>query len=364
MSKNINPFYIGKRIDKTGLYCPRTEDALLTQKLIGSSNSLFISEERRIGKSSLITNVLGNSKELIGFYIDLSASLSLDSFCKSIIDPDETFSLNSKQKLKFANLKQIFLSKTQNKQELIDLIGRAIDIMDQCKTSNKSPVLVLDEFQFIDKFDDKNLSLMWAIRNKVQAVSDLRLVFIGSIRNKMNDIFTNRDSPLFNQATKFAVDLIPTDDYYSHANQLLSKSNREIEKDTFKIIYQECDGITEDIQKLLSETYDLVIETGAVKIDNSILEMALERIIKDSHNDFETIVHLLSPRRLNVLLNLARKPHATLKQLLSSTGVDAVRTIELDLAHMKDTRILYLSDNKYKFYNNFLKIWLMRKFKE
>ena len=60
-------------------------------------------------------------------------------------------------------------------------------------------VAVFDEFQDILNLEDSHKALA-LLRSKIQFQRDIPYIFVGSIRHKMDEIFTHRDSPFFKSA--------------------------------------------------------------------------------------------------------------------------------------------------------------------
>ena len=58
---------------------------------------------------------------------------------------------------------------------------------------------------------------MAVMRGKIQLDSSTPYIVLGSVRNKMTDIFWNPDSPFYHSAASLPVGEIPEDDFYQFA---------------------------------------------------------------------------------------------------------------------------------------------------
>lgn len=365
MSKIINPFIIGSPIIDNKFYCPRKEDSLLKNKLETGTNNIYIAEERRIGKTSLIKKTVAQSKHLLGFYIDISISSNLSELIRQMLTIDNSISLSPLQREKISQLKTNFLmSPVRSEQDLKEFLGQALKAMTETRTKEKSPVLILDEFQEINKFGD--IKVKNILRSSIQIFSDLRVIFTGSIRNSMEALFENRTEIFYNSAQRFLLGLIPEADFYEFANAKLGIYGWKIKKNTFSKIYKITYGITEDVQRVLAKMFDQS-RIGNVKVlDDELLETTIRQILNEYSNMFEKDFESLTNTQKTVVGIISKHDNIPLYKVIDfSLTIRRTQFIKETLNDLVKKGIIseYNSRGVYKFYNPFFKTWIAEKLK-
>ena len=86
--------------------------------------------------------------------------------------------------------------------------------------------------------------------SRIQFQSHIPYFFVGSIRHKMDAIFTHHESPLFKSAIPLNVDPLPYDDFSEFLKNKSAIGQREVDDDTLKKVFIIAGNIPGDIQQL------------------------------------------------------------------------------------------------------------------
>ncbi len=109
--------------------------------------------------------------------------------------------------------------------------------------------MVFDEFQDILNLEDSYEALA-LLRSKIQFQSAIPYIFVGSIRHKMDAIFTHHDSPFFKSAIPMTVDPLPYKGFSQFLRKKFTKGQRKIDDETLKKVFEMANNISGDIQQL------------------------------------------------------------------------------------------------------------------
>ena len=93
------------------------------------------------------------------------------------------------------------------------------------------------------------------LRSKIQFLPDTPFVFLGSVRNRMRDIFDSPKSPFFKSAISFGVERIEESAMTDFLIGRFRAGNRSIDRETIGKILDAADYISGDIQELCETTW-------------------------------------------------------------------------------------------------------------
>lgn len=228
-------FPLGKAYGKA--FCNRTQEI---EQLIGNINShkhTLIIAPRRYGKSSLAERViekLALPNEKINFHLCTTeeevAELIMDTVIKLIgtsvgkiektIESLKKYLSNIEPLLSFgdkiASLKLI----PKNKANPAVVITEALLLLEKLlREKNKKAILFFNEFQEIQQIH-KHSGIEGAIRTAAQEMSQISIIFSGSIRALLVSLFENESRPLYKLCRKIKLDRIPAIEYEKHIQKI------------------------------------------------------------------------------------------------------------------------------------------------
>lgn len=237
-------------------FCNRVEETKwLVNNLQSVKHSLLIAP-RRYGKSSLAEKAIAASQlpaVNINFHLCtteaevaeiITAGVSklisqtagpLEKIANSI----KQYTANLNHKLVFANnLVTIELTPQQSTNSAIPITESLLLLEKLLHEKNQQAVIFFDEFQEISKIK-KSSNLEGAIRTAAQELQHLSLIFSGSIRSLLLDMFDDESRPLYKLCRKLKLERISANDYEPHINKIaLETWHKKLEETTFATIMQ------------------------------------------------------------------------------------------------------------------------------
>ena len=271
MDKPRNPFILGHRISRP-YFCDRvTEQAKLTSAVLNGRNVVLISP-RRMGKTSLVYVSLYDSQEIKGdeylvFFFDILQTNSLGEFTY-LLGKEIFNTLLSKSQAKvrgfLAALKSlkgtfgfdaITGTPTFNLQ-LGDIKHPEYtleEIFGYIEQSEKPVIIVIDEFQQITKYPEKNAEAI--LRSYMQRMSNASFVFAGSEQTLLQEMFVSSKRPFYNSAEIMHLGPIQEDLYVDFARQMFAEHGRGIEAEPIRWASRLFDGNTFYMQRVMNGAF-------------------------------------------------------------------------------------------------------------
>ena len=234
MDRPRNPFILGHRINRP-YFCDRiTEQKNLVSAIINGRNVVLISP-RRMGKTSLIHMALQESEEIekdyTTFFFDILQTNTLGEFTyllgKAVF---ETLLNKNAARLRsfltaLKSLKGTFGFDPVSGSPTFDIQLGDIrhpeytlkEIFDYIEQSERPVIIVIDEFQQITKYPEKNTEAI--LRNHMQHMSNVSFIFAGSEYSILQEMFASAKRPFYNSSEIMHLGPIEEDIYavsYTH----------------------------------------------------------------------------------------------------------------------------------------------------
>lgn len=270
MDKPRNPFILGHRITRP-YFCDRvSEQKALTSAMVNGRNVVLISP-RRMGKTSLAYVSLNDSEEISGeyitFFIDILQTGSLAEFTfllgKVVFD---TLAAKSTSRVRgfLAALKSlkgsfgfdaisgaptfnIQLGDIKQPEYTLEEIFAYIE---QCE---KPVIIVIDEFQQITKYPEKNIEAL--LRSHIQRLSNASFIFAGSERSILQEMFVSTKRPFYNSAEIMHLGPIEEDIYVDFAQKLFADYEKTLEDAPVRLAFRLFDGNTFYMQRTMNGAF-------------------------------------------------------------------------------------------------------------
>ena len=257
MAEPRNPFILGHRISRP-YFCDRfDEEKNLLTSIRNGRNTVLISP-RRMGKTSLVYVALHNSPEIeneyLTFFFDILQTNSLAEFTfllgKAIFDRLRSKSESGLRKFLAAlrSIKGTFgfdpfsgtptfnlqIGDLQNPEFTLEEIFHFLEM------SEKPVIMVIDEFQQIAKYPEKNVEAL--LRTHIQQMSNATFIFSGSEQSLLQEMFMHLGA-------------IPKDIYSSFAQDLFSNRNRILDPAPVGWAFDLFDGNTFYLQRTMNGAF-------------------------------------------------------------------------------------------------------------
>ncbi len=369
----MTPFKYGSVVSKN-YFCGRKELIESTKERLQASQNIVLYGERRMGKSSLICEVIRMEKSLEGVFVDLMGVKSEEEIYKRIAK--KLLEFDSKKRFYDILLKCLSNFKIQSGIDPItglpnlslDMQGKPRgDVMNSVfrtiveLNKHQKVVIVLDEFQDILKIKD-SYTILGKLRGEIQYLDDISFVYAGSVVAEMVSIFTDHSSPFFKSALPVAVESLDKKIFSSFIKKRFKKGKRTISQKLINKIFEVGNMVSGDVQQLCGAIWSVSSYNDEIILEH--IEKALEIILDEERMIYERIYLDLTDFQARVLITVAKlggkevfSNNFMLEGFFTNTS-----SVKKAFNKLKKMRVLYDYNKEYKFLNPFFKLWLLRKF--
>ena len=368
----MDPFSYG-RVVQDDEFCPRPA---LAESLLGNTqrrqNTVLIGE-RRMGKTSLIFDVVNELSKTQFVYVDLLEIKTIDDFVDRIARALVLF--RSAQGLLTNVLDTL---KALKPSVSVDPITGMPNVSLDARTT-KSPatlealleiigdfgkkdglIVVLDEFQDVLKLKDSS-TLIALLRSKIQFQKKVTYIYSGSVRSDLESIFVDPESPLFKSTARLYVGPIDRKQFRTFLKARFASTGRHIKSKTLNLVFDEAQDVPGDIQELCSALWSITDSGDEIKSEH--IPKALELIFSRELKAYEMLVSNLSAHQARVLATLARHGGETVmgKEFIKHSGIVQPSSIKKAVVSLQQKRIILKRADEYCFVNPFFAAWLRHK---
>jgi hypothetical protein len=186
-------------------------------------------------------------------------------------------------------------------------------------------------------------------------------IFAGSIRNKMDSIFTDPDSAFFKAAIPIHVGPLEKETFQKFITVKFETGKRRITHATLDTLFDICVAIPGDIQQLCIALWETT--SAGDKISEKQMPAALAIVFSNELKGYETVLNVISKQQLMLLTALARmggKAPMSL-EFLKKSGITQSSSVRRALHRLIDMKIVFHLESEYRFVNPFFRAWLLQK---
>lgn len=292
-----NPFYYeGFALEEQ--FYGRDRELEKIQKLVEHSNNLLLYSKRRMGKSSLIKELMHrNSEQCYTIYCDIFDIASKEEFA-SILLKSLAKAHRGDLKTIVSNLKKYFkritfgISVDPNTAEISytpRLEGLSFDEMIEeffeglfLLSQEKKVIFAIDEFQQIALLDTKIDALL---RKYMQEPHNITYIFAGSKRHSLTSLFTY-SAPLYEMVTHMELGGLDSVSVLAYTSKYLT-----INDATVDYLIALCDHETKLMQHILHILYN---NQKKASITPVMIDTALEEILGDKSSSYTLLYDTFS----------------------------------------------------------------------
>jgi hypothetical protein len=283
---NIFPY---ETIASEKVFFGREQESKIIKEFISNSNNLVIFSKRRLGKTSLIKEIIRKSdeedNETISIYVDIYDITSAEDFAECLLKAlTSSFKGDIKSSLKkLASLfKRTRVEPTFDPNTMkygIKPIVTALEFEELLEdffetlfslSKDKKILLAIDEFQQISTIKNKKIDALFRKYVQDKQSSNISYIFLGSKRHMLTALFEYK-APMFELATPIELMPIKIDEVYAYASKYL-----KITKDINTYIYSLADGETKLIQHIF---FLLYLKYKEIQISEDLVEVIIEEIL-------------------------------------------------------------------------------------
>lgn len=351
-------------------YCPRPELARQFSKLVESGLNVVVQGERRMGKTSFVCEAIASLRGIELVYVDLYCVKTIEEFCRRVIiavsSLDRRVGFLRKTAQLISSLRPVLTidRDTGAPQLTVDAkasnaVASVEEVMDMLSAiaSKRRICVVFDEFQDILELQEAEV-LLARLRAKIQFQNKTSHVFLGSVRNRMHEIFDSPKSPFFKSATSFTVGVIDPCEFKRFLSERFKAARRKVSDAALDRILAISDGISGDVQELC-ETVWLATSNGDV-IGDAEINAGLRLVFAREEKAFGPALARLTASQAAVLKGLAYMPDARpfSGDFISRCGIRNVGTVTRALTRLQNDEIIFEHSGGWRFTNPFFREWL------
>uniref|UniRef100_A0A7C4VU01 ATP-binding protein n=1 Tax=Fervidobacterium thailandense TaxID=1008305 RepID=A0A7C4VU01_9BACT len=355
-----NPFKFGVVVDGDD-FCDRGREIEELLSDIKSGIHVTIISPRRYGKTSLIKNLFNRVDFAQTFYVDLMGITTLEAFLSTYTTAILT-GLGKRKKVE--TLVRKFLPKVDGIQITLGTVGFSLriaptannveEVLSITERLDKPVIIALDEFQEILNIQETDLLAI--LRKNAQFFKNTILIFSGSKRHVMRDIFLNHEKPFYRFSKVLSLGLLDKGEASNFIKRKFDETGFDIPYELCNKICDICSGHPFYIQYLAHILWNTIsFKSNKLKkvCTHQDLELATESILIGERAMFELVWDSLTPIQRMVLKNLAVGKSAYELKISS-------RSVKRALENLENLDIIEKCERGYRIVDPFLKIWLVR----
>lgn len=318
MSQPKNPFILGHKIERP-YFCDRVdEQRQLTSAVVNGRNIVLIAP-RRMGKSSLAYISLKDTddvqKDFLTIFVDILQTGSLREFTyllgKTVYNTLTTKSEGWMRKFitTLKSLKGSFGFDPLSGTPTFDIQLGDIrypeftidEIFDFLEHSERPIIIVIDEFQQVTKYPEKNTEAL--LRSHIQKLSNVSFVFAGSEQTLLREMFVSSKRPFYNSAEIMHLGPIAENVYVEFATQMFADRNRRIDSEGIKWIFRLFEGNTFYVQRAMNGAFADTEESGYCELRH--VKQAVKEMLAANEVIYREILSNVSVAQKDVLYAVA-----------------------------------------------------------
>ena len=365
----MNPFKYGCVVSGDS-FCARPELERRLAEFIRAGQNVVIQGERRMGKTSLVRETVGKMRGVRMVYADLLGLCDVADLCgrlaAALAESDRTLPFYRKLGRLLTKLRPTVTldadsgmpvfsvdSAAAASAESLDAILAAI--AEEAK--GRRLCVVLDEFQDILGIEGGKRVLA-VMRGKIQLDAFTPYVFLGSVRNKMTDVFWDPDSPFYHSAAALPVGEIPDEDFYRFALDKFKTGGRRLPRESFDAILASAQRIPGYVQELCDTIWDCTDK--GYEISAREIAEGVRGVFARDRDHYEIFMQRLTPIQRKVILALAAHGGRGVYSgaFIANAQVSGIGTMRRSLAKLISENLIYRHQDEYKFFNPFFAEWL------
>ena len=368
----MNPFKYGCVVSGDS-FCARPELERRLAEYIRTGQNVVIQGERRMGKTSLVRATVGKMRGVSMVYADLLGLCDVADLCgrlaSALAESDRTLPFYRKLGRLLTKLRPTVTIDSDSGMPVfsldsvaaaasgsLDAILSAIAV----EAKERKLCVVLDEFQDILGIEDGRRTLA-VMRGKIQLDSATPYVFLGSVRNKMTDVFWDPDSPFYHSAAALPVGEIPDEDFYVFAYEKFKAGRRSLPRDSFDAILALAQRIPGYVQELCDAIWDCTDRGYGISMRE--IGEGIKGVFARERDHYEVFMQRLTPIQRKVVSALAIYGGRGVYSgaFIANANVSGIGTMRRSLAKLIAENLVYRYEDEYKFFNPFFAEWLRRR---
>lgn len=372
-----NPFIITEKVIPK-YFCDRESESAELIKLLTNGNNVVLISPRRLGKTGLIQFCYEQKvikQDYLTIYVDILSTTNLQEF--TYLLGREVF---DRVKNSGKGMWRVFLNVVKSLSGKIGfdpLSGLPMlniqlgdisrpdytlkEIFDYLDQAPKKCILAIDEFQQIRNYPEKNVEAL--IRSHILQINNCRLIFSGSEKHILSDMFLNSRRPFYQSASFIELRVIPSDIYIDFIRRMFKQHEKKISSDLSLKIYEMFEGVTFFIQRVCNGVF------ANTDNESEATEETLQWTIDGIMNSYDMIYRLnmsqLTTKQKELLIAIAKERSArkiTSVDFIHKYSLSSASSIQTALKSLLKNNIVAKKDDYYFIEDIFLRLWIERNY--
>ena len=367
----MNPFKYGETVGGEN-FCRRPKLARVLKGYVESGQNVVMQGERRMGKTSLVLETVRGMKGVAMFHADLFCVRDTADLCRRLTAALARFENSAgflEQIVKaLARLRPTLSIDPNTGAPTVSVDAKAATDLTSLETVldaiiahtvKRKSCVILDEFQDILDIEDGE-RVIAIMRGRIQLDTKTSYIFLGSVRNKMTDIFMHPNSPFYRGAAPLPVGEIDADDFYKFLASRFATGNRKLSRITFDAIREIARNTPGDIQELCDAIWDCTIHGQTISEED--VRKGLEVIFSRERDHYEIFIRRLTALQMRVLAALASKGGREVfsVEFLTAASVLNAASVKRAIDRLVSDGLIFSTDKEYRFVNPFFQEWIKR----
>lgn len=374
MQEPKNPFILGHRIRRP-YFCDRNKEQEALMSAIENGRNVVLISPRRMGKTSLAYVTLHDSEifenDHLIFFIDILQTNSLGEFTyllgKTIFEGLKKRSI-SRLRTFLASLKSLngtfgfdALSGTPTFDiQLGDIkhpeytLEEIFTFIEQCE---KPVIIVIDEFQQITKYPEKNVEAI--LRNQIQQLSNSTFIFAGSEQTLLQEMFVSSKRPFYNSSDIMHLGPIELDEYISFVKEMFGKYGKKIESEAISKTFNIFNGNTFYIQRTMNGAF-ADTAAGAVCTTDTIIR-SIKSMLAVNEVIYRELLSNISINQKSALYAIAQEgvvANPTSAAFIKSHALSSASSVQSALQKLTRSGIIQRQPQGYSLTDPLLRIFI------
>lgn len=368
-----NPFYLTNRIPAQ-YFCDRGKETNLLLKSITNQENVVLIAQRRIGKTGLINHCFDLKEIKDNYYaisIDILHTSSMKEFVKELGNAAFATVAQRSDKLKrsfLSTLRSLTASFGYDPINATPTFNiRLGDIespdytMDEIfaffESADKPCIIAIDEFQRISNYPEKNVEEL--LRGKIQKLTNTHIIFSGSERRILSEMFHSDKKPFYQSATTLVLEPIESDIYCSFAQKQFSQSGKQLQKEAFDYTYNLFEGVTLYVHRVLHDCFYYTDE-GEICTEEEARNFC-ENYINECGTKIKEVLSGISEQQKELLYAISTEVNATgitSGAFVKRHNLKSASAVQSAAKMLLESGILTRKGNTYSLSDPMTRIWL------
>jgi AAA+ ATPase superfamily predicted ATPase len=374
-SQVMNPFSLSPYVGEE-YFCDRIEE---TKRIVGAFKNkrpLTLISLRRLGKTGLIQHVHHQlPKRVLKIYLDINDTSSDEEFANKLILRCIS-ELNRKKKNTVQRAIELFsqfragitIDPLTGTPSLSVELGSPSDVKHSIHTlfamlaeSGLSIQLAIDEFQRIAEYPETTIDA--TVREAMHANPDLHIIFSGSKKHLLVDLFSDASRPLFGSTEIMHLAKIDYPSYMAFVKKHFAEVDKTIDDNQVHHILEWTKMHTYYTQYFCN----LLFQHTEVTVTDTLIEVVKNLIFKSNESTYYLFRNLLTGAQWDLLKAIASEDEMhqpTSSDIRNKYALGASSTVSRSLDALLDKEMIYnniTSDHSsYEVYDVFLSRWLQQ----